>query len=151
MSSPIFFSSLVSKTPPYCSILWQNHSVFTNPLSRISSAISLTSARTPKGIGPILVAKVLSFYKEVLVGHINTKIVVCAIGGSKTHLNSWSHLLLEEGVNHTSKHVVNHGLLFLETFDLEEVLVMVIAQPSSLSSRIVSLICRTAVKLRTPV
>lgn len=68
------------------------------------------------------------------------------------HLNSWPHLLLEEGINYTGEHSVHHRFLLWETVDLEEVLVMVVAQSCSLSSHIslVSFICIAAVKAGIP-
>lgn len=62
------------------------------------------------------------------------------------HINSWSNLLLEECIDHTRKPSIHHRLLCWETVDLEEVLVMVVAQSCSLPGRIVSLICITAAK-----
>lgn len=63
----------------------------------------------------------------------------CVLLGRMAYFNSLAHLLLEEYVDYTGKHSEHHRLLLWGTLDFEDMLIMVVAQPGSLSSRIVSL------------
>lgn len=64
---------------------------------------------------------------------------LCVLWGRTAYFNSWAHLLVEEYADYTGKHAEHQRLLLRGTLDLEDMLIMVVAQPGSLSSRIVSL------------